>query len=321
MEMILAYVDLLGFTKMIEKNQKKSEEILLQFYDIAFASINNDERLKGNISSDCLLVYSESYPALINCLTEIYRSCFLWNDSFTDPDFYLLPRGAVSIGEMTIGERDTSMTITKDFMIGKALVHSSKLEPLIKGSRLVVAVHNTDEQQEKALLHNKEICSLLYQNCTFKFWKDYSYVDALWFLDLNKSFPEQKKQVVQLLDIAIRLAVKNVKNKKVLDHYINTLRIGLLSYAPFVDNEEDIIIKTIIKDFRSGHYWLIWLTVIEILLNNQNKKSYSAWKSLQSFYKKVSLEKSWIYILEEINKPEKAYLKKDIQKFVHKINL
>lgn len=321
MEMILAYVDLLGFTKMIEKNQKKSEEILLQFYDIAFRIINDDERLKGNISSDCLLVYSENYPVVINSLTEIYRACFLWNDSFTDPDFYLLPRGAISIGNMTIGQRDTSMTITKDFMIGKALVHSSKLEPLIKGCRLVVAVNNTDDAQVKALLHNKEICSLLYKNCTFQFWKGYSYVDALWFLDLSKQSAEQKQQVVQLLEIAIKLTQNNKRNPKVAAHYINTLRIGLLSYAPFIDPEEDPVIKTVMEEFRAGDYWLIWLTVIEIVLHQQPKKSYSGDKDLHSFYKKISLEKSWIHVLEEINKPEKAYLKKDIQKFINKINL
>ncbi|TCN53120.1 hypothetical protein D0809_20765 [Flavobacterium circumlabens] len=76
------------------------------------------------------------------------------------------------------------------------------------------------------------------------------------------------------------------------------------------------------KHFSSGHYWLIWPAVIEILLSGQDKKKYSGLRqSLQLFYKKVSPEKSWIPVLEEINKPEKAYLKKDIQKFLNKINL
>ncbi|MCP2028728.1 hypothetical protein L1276_003899 [Flavobacterium sp. HSC-32F16] len=316
MEKILAYIDLLGFTKMIEKDHQKAEELLLQFYDIAFRIIKDDKRLKGNISSDCLLVYSEDYSALINCLTEIYRECFLLNDSFTDTDFYLLPRGAVSVGAMTIGERDTSVTITKDFMIGKALVHSSKLEPRIKGSRLLIAVNAEDKIQKAALLENNAIKSTLYQNCTFKFWPGYHYVDALWFLDLNKTPEEQKKQVLQLLNIAIKLTNDNSKNSKIAEHYINTLRIGLLSYSKFVENGNDSVLQTIIKDFKNGKYWFLWLTVIEIAINRQTENKKAEWSFVLNFCKKISLDKSWIFVIEEINKPEKLYLKKALKSFL-----
>lgn len=321
MKMILAYVDLLGFTKMIEKDQKKAEEILLQFYDIAFRIINNNNNLKGNISSDCLLVYSENYPALINSLTAIYRDCFLWNATLTDSSFYLLPRGAVSVGNMTIGDRDTSLAITKDFMIGKALVHSSKLEPLIKGCRLMVAVNTEEPQEINSLLQNTEICSLLYQNCTFKFWKGFKYVDALWFLDLSKKPQDQKKEVLALLQIAITLTKNNSKDPKVAEHYINTVRIGLFSFAPFIENDEDELLKSVITDFKSGQYWLIWLTIIEIALYIHGDKKHSDSSFIYSFYKKICLEKNWIYVLEEINKPEKMYLKKALQKFINKTRL
>jgi len=318
MDTILAYIDLLGFTKMIEKDHQKAEQLLLRFYDVAFCSINDDNRLRGNISSDCLLIYSTHYPALINCLTAIYRECFLINDSLTDPDFYLLPRGAISVGAMTIGERDTSVSITKDFMIGKALIHSSKLEPLIKGSRLLIAVHTDDEAQMEGLLNNKEICSVLYQNCTFKFWPGYNYVDALWFLDLKKQPDEQKAEVLQLLQIAINLAKKNSKNPKISEHYNNTLRVGMLSYARFVNDGNDPVLKTIIKEFRAGNYWLIWLTIIEIAIGLRSKQNGTDWSLILGFYKRVSLEKSWVHVIEEINKPEKAYLKKAIGLFIKK---
>lgn len=316
MEKILAYIDLLGFTKMIEKDHQKAEELLLQFYDIAFRIINDDKRLKGNISSDCLLVYSENYSVLINCLAQIYRECFLLNDSFANTDFYLLPRGAVSVGTMTIGERDTSVTITKDFMIGKALVHSSKLEPQIKGSRLLIAVNAKDKEQTTALLENKEIRSTLYQNCTFKFWPGYHYVDALWFLDLYKTPEQQKKEVLQLLNIAIKLTKNNSKNIKIAAHYINTLRIGLLSYSKFVESGNDMVLQMIIKDFKNEKYWFLWLTVIEIAINRQTDNKNADWSFILDFYKKVSLEKSWMYVIEEINKPEKRYLKKALKSFL-----
>lgn len=316
MEKILAYIDLLGFTKMIEKDYQKAEELLLQFYDIAFRIIKDDERLKGNISSDCLLVYSEDYSALINALAEIYRECFLFNDTFTNADFYLLPRGAVSVGAMTIGERDTSLAITKDFMIGKALVHSSKLEPQIKGSRLLIAVNAEDKEQKTALLENKEIRSALYQNCTFKFWPGYHYVDALWFLDLDKSLEDQKKEVLQLLNIAIKLTKNNSRNAKIAEHYINTLRIGLLSYAKFAQSGNDRVLQTIMKDFRNEKYWFLWLTVFEIAMNRKAEDINTDWSLVLDFYKKVSLEKSWMYVIDEINKPEKLYLKKALKSFL-----
>ena len=316
MEKILAYIDLLGFTKMIENDHQKAEELLLKFYDIAFRIIKDDERLKGNISSDCLLVYSEDYAALINCLAEIYRECFLLNDSFTNADFYLLPRGAVSVGAMTIGERDTSLAITKDFMIGKALVHSSKLEPQIKGSRLLIAVNAEDEQQKTSLLENKEIRSALYQNCTFKFWPGYHYVDALWFLDLYKDPEEQRKEILQLLKIAIKLTKSNSHNTKIAEHYINTLRIGLLSYSKFVENGNDAMFQTIMQDFKNDEYWFLWLTVIEISINRKEELKNADWSLVLGFYKKVSLEKSWMFVIEEINKPEKLYLKKALQTFI-----
>lgn len=316
MDKILAYIDLLGFTKMIEKDHQKSEELLSRFYDIAFGIISDDTRLKGNISSDCLLVYSTHYSVLINCLASIYRECFLLNETLHDKDFYLLPRGAVSVGAMTIGERDTSVSITKDFMIGKALVHSSKLEPLIKGSRLLIAVNTADEMQVSELLQNKEINTVLYQNCTFKFWSGYSYVDALWFLDLNKKHEEQKNEVLQLLQIAIKLTKDNSKNSKIAVHYINTLRVGLLSYSRFIDDGNDAVLKTIIKEFKNGQYWLLWLTVIEISINRKAENNNANWSNIIAFYKNVSLEKNWIYVIEEINKPEKAYLKKAMKLFL-----
>jgi len=316
MEKILAYIDLLGFTKMIEKDHQKAEELLLQFYDVAFGVINDDARLKGNISSDCLLVYSDDYAALINSLTEIYRACFLLNQAITNQDFYILPRGAVSVGIMTIGERDTSVTITKDFMIGKALVHSSKLEPQVKGSRLLIAVHATDEKQRTELLENNEIKSSLYQNCTFKFWSDYHYVDALWFLDLNKSPEEQNKEVLKLLNIAVNLTKNNSKNSKIIEHYINTLRIGLLSYSKFIENGNDMVLQAVMKEFKNGKYWFLWLTIIEIAINCQTENKNADWSSVDAFYKNVCLEKNWAHVIAEINKPEKAYLKKAFKAFI-----
>jgi len=307
MNKILAFVDLLGFTRMIEKDYEKSKQLLTYFYQLVFSVLEGQEGIKGNMSSDCLLIYSDEYPDLINSLSKIYRICFKYNGQISvNPDFYLLPRGAISIGYMEIGDRDTSLHLTKDFMIGPALVHSSKLEQLIKGSRLLIAVNNEDVAQVAGLRKNKNIASPLYDNCTFKFWENYSYVDTLWFLDLSKSESDQEAEVLELIDIAVELLLVNQDNKNVIEHYINTLRIGLLSYSKFLLPEKDPIIKRMLDEFHDDRYWLIWLTIIEVL----PEITISLENYLLKFFKSACLRPGWMQVIEEINKPEKEYLKK-----------
>jgi len=64
-------------------------------------------------------------------------------------DFFLLLRGAVSEGFVQLEDRITSPNFNKNFIISPALVHSAKLESLVKGSRLLVAVNNDSEEENK----------------------------------------------------------------------------------------------------------------------------------------------------------------------------
>jgi hypothetical protein len=317
MNKILAFVDLLGFTKMIEKDHVKSKELLHDFYTIVFNSLENNEAIKGNISSDCVMIYSDHYSELINCVTNIYRLCFKFNKNSQDPDFYLLPRGAVSVGYMDIGDRDTSLHLTKDFMIGPALVHSSKLEQQIKGSRLLVAINSDDENQVKDLKLNPNLTSPLYENCTFKFWDNYSYFDALWFLDLSKNETDQKTEVTELLNIAIQLLKINSNKTKIVEHYINTLRLGLLSYNKFIQPKNDPVIQQILKEFPHETYWLLWLTIIEITMKSESPIHLD--ENICKFYKNAILSNGWIHVIEEINKTGKQYLKNNCNDFLELI--
>jgi hypothetical protein len=317
MNKILAFIDLLGFTKMIEKDHVKAKALLNDFYKIVYDALENNEAIKGNISSDCVMIYSDHYSELLNCVTHIYRLCFKFNKNNNDPDFYLLPRGGVSIGYMDIGDRDTSLHLTKDFMIGPALVHSSKLEQQIKGSRLLVAVNIADDDQLNELKLNPKLTSPLYENCTFKFWDNYSYFDALWFLDLSKNEADQKAQVLELLDIAFFLLNVNANKPKIVDHYINTLRIGILSYSKFIQPINDPVIEYVLAKFYDDSYWLLWLTIIEITMKSEHEISLD--ESICIFYKNAVLSNGWTHIIEEINKTGKEYLKKNCNDFLELI--
>lgn len=317
MNKILAFIDLLGFSKMVETDYDKAKEILNDFYNISDRIIKRDKKVQGSLFSDSLLAYSDDYPALINCITEIYRECLKKNATYNKgTDFFLLPRGAVSVGNLNTEERQTSLNLTKDFIISPALVHSAKLETTIKGSRLLIAVKTDDEQQVSDINWNPQIKSILYDNSSFEFWKGYTYKDALWFLDLSKSDKDQKVEVIKLIDIAIKLVKDNAKKEKVIDQHINLLRIGLLSYTKFLGKENDEVLKKIIKEFKADQYWLLWLTVIEIIMNSQQQWKYAALSSIVDFYKKSSLKPSWIKVLEEINKPEQQYLRKSFELFL-----
>jgi len=317
MNKILAFIDLLGFSKMVETDFNKAREILNDFYNISFKVIKSESSVNGSLFSDSFLAYSEDYPALTNCITEIYRQCLKKNGSYNhDNDFFILPRGAVSVGYLNIEERETSPNLKKNFIVSPALVHSSKLEGSIKGSRLLIALKSDDEQQIKELEWNTQIKSILYDNSSFKFWKSYIYKDALWFLDLSKEESQQRKEIKELIEIAIKLIKKNSKKKSIIDQHINTLRIGLLSYSKFLGRENDKVLSDVIREFKADQYWLLWLTIIEIIMNSQTDLKNSAVYSVIDFYKKSSLKIGWGKVIEEINKPGQEYLRNSFSQFL-----
>ena len=315
---ILAFVDLLGFSSMVAVNYEEAQKVLDDFYKICYEVIKNrkNKKVKYSLFSDSLLAYSDDYPVIINCITEIYRKCLKQNTSYKKGNnYFLLPRGAISVGYFNIEKKHSS----SNFIISPALVHSVKLEGSIKGSRLLIAVKTDDRQQVTDINWNNQIKSFLYDNSSFEFWEGYKYKDALWFLDLNKNDEEQKKEVIELIEIAIKLIKDNAKKERVIDQHINTLRVGLLSYTKFLGNEEDDVLNTIIKEFDADQYWLIWLTIIEIIMNSKTEWKYAGNSSIVNFYKKASLKLGWIKVLENINRPGQEYLKQSFKVFLDEV--
>jgi len=214
-EKILAFIDLLGFSQMVNSDENKARVVLNDFYYIAFDEIKSRPNVKGHLFSDSLLAYSISREDLINCLAAIYQKCLLKNNSYTElSKFFLLPRGAMSVGIVNVEERQTAPNLTKDFIISQALVHSTELEKEIKGSRLLIAV-KTEQQEQLQLTWNRNIRYGLYQNDAFTFLKNYKYSDVLWFSSFDDG-RNQKDNLIDLIDIAIKLVKDNSRNEKVM---------------------------------------------------------------------------------------------------------
>jgi len=69
----LAYIDLLGFSEMVEKNHNRAKDILNDFYNITLLNIKQIDSVKGHLYSDSLLAYSSEPALLVNVVTEIYQ--------------------------------------------------------------------------------------------------------------------------------------------------------------------------------------------------------------------------------------------------------
>jgi hypothetical protein len=321
MEKALAFIDLLGFSSMVTKDHQRARRILSDFYNLVYNIVLDKDEIKGFLFSDSYLAFSDNKALLINTVCEIYRQCLKQNKNNEDlltHGFFLLPRGAISIGIIEIQDRLELPNLQKNFMVSPALVHSAKLEGSISGSRLFIAVKSGEQEEE--ILWNHDIKTILYESNTFTFWENYKYADALWFLDLNKNEIDQKIEVESLIHLAIELVLRNSTTKAVLNQYINTLRIGILSYSKFLTpNLNDPIIDRLIMEFRNEKYWLIWLSIIELFMNSLDSWIVSGHDQLKLFFKEVSLTKGWSNILMEINKPNQAYLKGQFVQFLDEI--
>lgn len=320
MEKLLAFVDLLGFSQMVNTDENKARIILNDFYNISFNEIKGKPSVKGYLFSDSLLAYSNSKEDLINCIAAIYQKCLLKNNSYSEVSkFFLLPRGAMSVGIVNIENRITTPNLTKEFIISQALVHSAKMEEQIKGSRLLVAVKNEDQQQMQ-LDWNKNIRYGLYQDDSFTFLENFKYKDVLWFSSFDDG-ESQRENLINLIEIAIKLVKDNSRNEKVLLQHIWTLRIGLLSYSKYFGQEKDPVLNRIIREFNADQYWLLWMTLIEMIANSTTEWKYAASKKIVDFYKKTSLKKGWSNLIEELNKPGEQNALKCFKKFINEMSI
>ena len=317
----LAVIDLLGFSNMVKKDHGVARDVLNDFYNIAFSIIKPKTALKGHLFSDTLMVYSNDNAVLINGLCEIYRECLKKNKDYQNREvFFLLPRGGISIGLVNIEDRVEAPNLKKDFIVSPALVHSAEMEKNIKGSRLLIAVKAVSTE-EMLITWNTNIRTILYKQ-NFCFWDKYQYQDALWFADLSKGNEERKKEVESLIDIVIELAKENSKNRPILQHYADTLRIGLLSYSHlFEATMSSGLIDRLVTEFAEDQYWKIWLAIFEMAMQSPDSWAISGTRSFTDFYRKICLSKGWVKLLNEINKPRNSFLKSKIDSFINQLSI
>ncbi len=317
----LAFIDLLGFSQMVSSNSSRSKEILNDFYNITFRIIKGKDEVQGNLFSDSLLAYSINPATLVNVIAEIYRECLKKNNTyqFHLSKHFLLPRGGISYGMVDIHDRTKAPNLTKNFIVSPALVHSAKMESQIKGARLLIA--DPENNEEQVFNWNNNIKSILYENSTFTFWSNYKYFDALWFLDLNKDHEEQKNEVTELIDISIKLAKSNSGNKSAIEQHLQTLRIGLLSYGKFLTPNSNPLIERIISEFEDDKYWIIWLTLFEVIMQSPDSWAFPSKSEVIEFYKKISLKSSWANVIKEINKPKNSYQKSLLDTFIQELSI
>jgi hypothetical protein len=317
----LAFIDLLGFSSMVTSNRNIATKVLDDFYNISYSIIKSEPEVKGNLFSDSLLAYSDNPELLVNTITNIYRECFKKNNSYSYDlsKYFLLLRGGISFGLTNIQERTEAPNIKKSFIVSPALVHSVKMESKVKGSRLLIA--DSERYNNQQFRWNQSIKSILYEHSTFTFWKKFKYYDSLWFLDLNKGEDEQKSEVEQLMEIAIKLVNTNSGNKKIIDHHTNTLRLALLSYSKFLNPSNNPVLDQILTDFKDEQYWLIWITIFEMIMSSLDNWAFTAMPRVISFYKEVSLKKTWAEVINYINKPGNNHLLDLMNRFLQELKI
>ena len=320
-EKALAFIDLLGFSNMVKKSHLRAKDILNDFYNISFKIIKDAQELKGHLFSDSLLVYSDDKAVLVDSICKIYRECLKRNKNYQDlEDYFLLPRGGVSIGIVNTEDRTEAPNLTKDFIVSPALVHSAEMEKNIKGSRLMIAV-KVGSTQETSITWNNNISSILYGQDVC-FWEEYRYKDALWFADLSKDYEDRKKETEDMISIARTLVKNNSANPIALEHHSDTLRIGLLSYSHLYEAAmSSPLVESILNEFSEDKYWKLWIAIFEMAMQSPDNFAVPGTQKFVDFYKKVCLTKGWAKLLEEINKSNSAYSKSLIESFIKELNI
>ncbi len=101
---------------------------------------------------------------------------------------------------------------------------------------------------------------------------------------------------------------------------MQTLRIGLLSFTKFLNPNNNPILDNFLQNYREDPDWLIWLTLIEMMMSTPDSWAFPHKPEVKAFYKSVSLKKGWSNVIKEINKPENKYLLSTFEHFIFEMN-
>lgn len=288
----VGYVDLLGFSDQVKINMDSASEVLNDFYNIGYELKKEYADLKLMMVSDSLFCWSELDSTVINFLCTLYRHCFEHTALYPkDSDKILIPRGAVAKGDVLTQQRTEAPQIKKNFMISPALVDAVKLEGKIKGARLLVGLKSGKEY--KKVIWDPEIDTVLYNDSTISLVEGYEYCDALWFRITNRHGSPNKKKTLKFVHLAENLVERYSDKSRIIEHYIETLRIGLLSYSIFLEPTDMTFFSDLFSRFSDDKFWRIWFAIFEVALQSPERVKYLAQESFVGFLKKKALTKGW----------------------------
>ena len=69
----------------------------------------------------------------------------------------------------------------------------------------------------------------------------------------------------------------------------------------------------IIKNFKSDKYWVLWLTLVEVIMNSGEVWKYAHVKPVKSFFEKVITRPSWNEVIKFVKASKDAHLKKQLK--------
>ncbi|PJD98036.1 MAG: hypothetical protein CK427_17200 [Leptospira sp.] len=323
-ESTVALIDLLGFSNLVSNHFQDAKDVLNDFYNIVYnhRTFASENHIKTILISDSLIAYSDNKVKIIPYLAKIYRDCLLKTNEYSNPNKYLLPRGGISFGKVYSEDRFETPELAKQFIVSPALVHTSKIEKSFKGSRLIVSIEN--ETTDKIdIFWNRESESIFYkENTTID--KNFTYYDILWFEDLTTPSSNKKEQLEENLKIAITLLIRNQTLSEVyLTQYIETVRIGLISYSKYLNFRfefPNFILNLFNENFLEEKFWRLWVAIIESFLLIHDAKWAEANSTFQKFYNTIVISKGWDKAIDFLHQPNQKEILTRLKNFSGKLS-
>lgn len=326
---VVAYSDLLGFSKLVVEDSSHAEQLLIDFYDLAQKTKMNEEYkcLELFLFSDSLIVQGDDVSKVVNYMCCLYRSALKYCE--TNPNV-MLCRGGIARGEVITQKNCQRPNIPENFIVSPALTHASKMEKLVKGQRLLLSANELEKLETLSHFWNPKINGICYSQPSIKpielFLKykhkyKYKYQDVLWARDLVKEYDESKVETAALVNIAAKLFNENQKKPKgILSHYAETLRICMLSYASVLEpfkEEDGELLRSLVQDTLIKYpHESVWLGFLEMVLLSRDAFAFQRDVSVLNFLRVALLSPKWGEICSALERKENLQLSHAVKKLI-----
>lgn len=309
----VVFIDLLGFSNLLDKDEELATKVLNDFYNIVYKLCENYEDIHFKLFSDSLIANSRSVSKIMKFSTALYREClkktameFKHNNKYL-----LLPRGAIAYGSFYTERRRDRKNLEKHFIISKALSHAVNAEKKGKGARLLVYY---DIENELNVIYDSIDSKCIYSELEDSVGS-IKYSDILWPIGGDES----KNQVAtskEMLLYAIELFINNRESKN-RDQYIGTLRIALLSHFKFIASRFDFEpavdkLFSFTEDTDSD----LWCVLLEaLMLSSDSQWLHKKNPVVNKWYCTILLSKKFHHVQDFLKKTNNDFIYKRYVKF------